>query len=488
MASSLWPQFIGGEATARSGNIDTEALINLYRQTTASDVNAKAAALYGTPGLKLLLTVGDTVCRGLWSADGRTFVVVGGTFGELNLSTNTFTSYGAIANDGHPVFMVSNGRGGEQLMIVGGGQVKIFRFTTNVLSGAITLPLSNAPVMGGFINGRFLLTEASTIRIWFSAIEDGTTWNALNFFARSETADNVVGIAVIRDRILVIGSQTSELFYNDTSDPLVPFLPYPGTSMNQGATSPWSIAVRDEVVQWCAQSATGQARIVQVQGSVPQIISTPDTGFAWGSYASLASVEALAYEQEGHPFTLWTFPEGDTTWGWDARESQWHQRLEFDTTLGLYHRWRARGCCAVGQQIIVGDYQNGNIYQLDLETFTDNGATIKRLRRAPYLSGENQWLFLDQVEVGIQSGVGLVSGQGSDPQLMLRTSGDSGHTWNPTTTSTGALGQYNGVARWYRLGRFRADRLVLEVSQTDPVRTVWGPGAWLRATPGTGLN
>lgn len=484
----LWPQFIGSDATARSGNIDAEALINLYRQTTSSEVNAKSAALYGTPGLKLLLTVSDTGCRGMWAADGRVFAVIGATLYELNLTTNTATAYGTIVNDGKPVSMVSNGRGGEQLLIVGGGQVKVFSLTANTLSAAVALPgLVNAPVTAAFINSYFLLTEANSVRVWFSNQENGLVWGALDFFARSETSDNVVGLAVIKDRVLVIGSLTSELFYN-AADPLLPFLPYPGTTMNQGTPSPYGIVVQDEHVSFVAQSATGPARVVEVQGSVPQAISTPTVGFALGGYASLASTEALVYEQEGHPFAIWTVPEGDATWAYDAAEQQWHQRLAWDAVTGGFHRWRARGCCTAGQQVLVGDYQNGNIYQLDLDIFADNGAILRRLRRAPYLSAENQWLFLDQVEIGLQSGVGLVSGQGSQPTIMLRTSGDSGHTWNPTTTSTGAMGQYNGVARWTRLGRFRADRLLLEISQTDPVRTVWGPGAWLRATPGTGLN
>jgi len=40
-------------------------------------------------------------------------------------------------------------------------------------------------------------------------------------------------------------------------------------------------------------------------------------------------------------------------------------------------------------------------------------------------------------------------------------------------------------AIWRRLGRARADQLVLEVSQTDAVRAVWGPGLWLRITQGS---
>ncbi len=491
---ALWKEFLGGEATARSGNLDSEALINLYRHTVASDADAKQAFLYGTPGLKLLMAVdgatGGIGCRGLWSADGRTFAVVGATFSELHLATHTATSYGTILNDGAPVSLVSNGRGGEQLLIVGGGQVKIFSFTSNTLSGPVSLPgFVNAPVMGTIINGRFLVTEANTIRFWYSDIDNGLSFPALNFIGRSDTADNIVGLAVLKDRVIVIGSLTSEIFYN-TTDPLVPFLPYPGTSINQGAPTPWGIVVQDEKAAWLAQSATGPARVVALQGAVPQVISTPETSFAWASYATLADTEALAYEQEGHPFAVWTFPSGDTSFSFDARETLWHQRLGWDATNGVYHRWRPRGCCAVGMQVLVGDYQNGNIYALDLDTFTDNGAILKRLRRAPYLSSENQWLFLDAFELGLQSGVGLNRGQGTLPALTLRTSGDSGHTWNPAVVSstTGAMGHYGGLAQWNRLGRFRADRFVAEVSQTDPVRTAWGPGPWLRAQPGTGMR
>jgi hypothetical protein len=83
-------------------------------------------------------------------------------------------------------------------------------------------------------------------------------------------------------------------------------------------------------------------------------------------------------------------------------------------------------------------------------------------------------------------GAGLVLGQGSDPQATLEISRDSAHTFvNAGNAPLGKLGEYQDRAIWRRLGRARADRLVIRVTQTDPVPCAW-TGAWLRTTNGTG--
>jgi len=483
---ALWPQFLGPAYRARSQAIAADTLINLYLEVTENSADAKQSTYYGTPGLKLLLTVGTQSCRGCFSQDNRTFVVVGNTLYELNLTTLVATNRGLIANDGKPVAFATNGRGGEQLAIVGGGQLKIFTLTTNVLSAAIALPLTNAPVTIDFMDGYFLLLEANTIRIWFSGLENGLTWNALDFFSVSQTSDNNVGLKVVRGRIYVFGSQNSGIFY-DSGNATTPFVPYPGSIMLEGAVSPWAIAVLGETVYWLAQDNQGRNRMVSTTAASPTEISTPPISFALASYTTIDDAEALAYEQEGHPFVVWTFPTGDQSWAYDAREQQWHQRDNWDQASGSSHRWRARGLCATSTLLLTGDYATGALYALDLDTFQDNGAMIRRARRAPYLSAENQFIFFRRFELGIQEGVGLTSGQGSNPQLILSVSRDGAQTWTPPVTATmGAQGQYTNRAVWRNLGRARADRFVVEVTVTDPVRIVIGPGAWLEAAAGTG--
>lgn len=482
---ALWQAFTGGAYRDRSATLDAEAAINLFVSTIQSAGNAKKTALVGTPGLKPNQTLGDVSCRGLWSEDGRTFCATGSTLYELDVTAGTAITRGTIANDGKPVQFASNGRGGEQLAVLSAGNLYILRYTTNVFTGPVSLPLTNAPTQIAFLDGYFLLLEANTVKVWFSALEDGSSWSGSDFFARSTTSDNLIGIAVLRDRIWCFGSQSTDVYY-DSGDSDNPFVPYPGSSVTVGAVSPYAIATIGGTLVWLAQSATGNLSIMAASDP-PQTLSTPAIAFALASYATVADAEVLVYEQEGHQFAAFTFPSADVTWVIDLVERQWHQRGQWDVPLAVFHRWRARGCCAVNGEIVVGDYATGNVFTLDLDTFTDNGEMIRRVRRAPYISAEATYGFIDQIELQAEVGVGLTTGQGSAPQAMMRCSKDSAHTWSGAVHAPlGAIGRWDNRVIWRRIGRTRMDRFVLEIAVTDAVRTVWGPGLNLRITQGNG--
>jgi len=488
----LWASFVGPAYRVRSENMNAEQLVNAYVETITASGNAKKSNFYGTPGLKLFLTIPTTGSRGAFDQDGLTLFVVGDRLYSINLVLSSATDLGEILNDGKPVSFASNGRGGEQIAICGGGQVKILDLLTMTLSAAVVLPLTNAPVQIAFIDGYFLLLEANTIRVWFSNLEDGLIWDSLDFFARSQTSDNLVGIKVLRDKVWTFGSLTTEVFY-DAGDNDNPFQPYPGSIMQEGLVSPWAVGLQGESLVWMAQDNEGKGRIVSATDYAPTRISTPALDFALASYASLADAEVAVYEQEGHPFACWTLAAAGVTWCYDARESSvrgepvWHQRETYDPVTAQSTAWRVRGLVSTTAGILVGDIATGGIYTLDLDTFCDACGSMRRIRTAPYISDDNQWLFLDQIELGIQAGVGTLEGTDRDPHLFAEISRDGGHTFDPPVeASIGALGDYNNTATWYQCGRVRSDRFVFRVTQTAEVRMVWGPGLWLRATPGSG--
>ena len=130
--------------------MDAEASVNLMPITIESTSNAKQRMLIGTPGLKPVLSASTSSCRGMFSEDGRSFTVIGPTLYELDLTAKTATSRGTIPNDGNPVSFASNGRGGEQLAIVGDGDLYILELDTNTFSGPISTPNTNAAVSTAF--------------------------------------------------------------------------------------------------------------------------------------------------------------------------------------------------------------------------------------------------------------------------------------------------------------------------------------------------
>lgn len=483
----LWPNFCGGFYTALSPVIAADTAINVYPETRTVPGSAKELVCYGTPGRRVWLTVGTSRCRGWFTQDGRTFVVVGPTLYEIDRVLVTATVLGTVADDGQPVSFASNGAGGDQLGVVSGGAFYVLDLTTNGFA-AVALPFAG-PVMIAFLDGYGLINQADSPIVWFSAIEDLTTWDALDFFTRSGTSDNIVGIAVSRDRVWTLGSKTTTLFY-DSGDADTPFVPYPGTAFQTGLASPWLLGLYDDVLVWVGQSAHGALRVSMATEPQPQTISTPPIEAWLAGCTTVADGECLIYAQDGHPFfavTCPSSPDAVQTYAFDLREQVWHARAGWDSALGVYTRWGARGTTTVGTTVYVGDYASGELSILDLETYTDNGDVLRRERTAPYLDAENQWVFVQQVELGMQAGVGLSTGQGSDPQVELQISRDGAQTWTSAGfAALGAIGGYTARAIWRRLGRARGDRLVLRVIQTDPVRCVWGPGLWLQIEAGTG--
>ena len=139
--------------------------------------------------------------------------------------------------------------------------------------------------------------------------------------------------------------------------------------------------------------------------------------------------------------------------------------------MNEFERHRGNCCAFFNQQVLVGDYANGKIYQLARGFYTDDGQPIRRIRRAPHITSDLQRQYFHELQIQFQPGVGLSTGQGEDPQAMLRWSNDGGSTWsNEYWTTIGKQGKYQNRAIWRRLGWSR-DK-VFEVSISDPVKAV----------------
>ncbi len=103
--------------------------------------------------------------------------------------------------------------------------------------------------------------------------------------------------------------------------------------------------------------------------------------------------------------------------------------------------------------------------------YNDNGDEKKWRMVTPPIHADNKRLFFGRIEVDIESGRGLTTGQGSDPLMSLRYSDDGGKTWsNKKERSMGKIGEYLHRAVWNRNGS--SYNRVWEVSGSEPIKTV----------------
>ena len=330
----------------------------------------------------------------------------------------------------------------------------------------------------------------------------------LSFASKFTGPDNLVSLVCDHGQVYLLGEKTSEVWADTGTFPF-PFQRIPGSSSEHGISSPFSVSRVGNSFAYLAKNNRGQAEIVMMNGYFPQRISTHAVENTLVDQYINDAV-AYTYQLEGHEVYVISFPTLDLTWAYDSTTQLWHKWLWVDNN-NVYHRHRSI-CAAFFQGLVlVGDWENGQIYQLDPLNYTDNGGTIRRVRRAPHLVSDLQRQYFDELQIQFQPGVGttglsnqegqfaldplvirpgevliitpfeeLTIGQNANinaltvttnPQAMLRWSNDGGSTWsNEHWSNIGQLGKYQNRIIWRRLGWSR-DR-IFEVVVTDPIKAV----------------
>ena len=296
----------------------------------------------------------------------------------------------------------------------------------------------------------------------------------LSYASKFTGPDNLVSIIADHGQIYLLGETTSEVWSDVGTFPFA-FQRIPGSSSQHGIAAKFSVARLGNTFAYLAKNNRGQSEVVMMNGYFPQRISTHAVENTLVNQ-KVSDAIAYTYQLEGHECYVITFPSLDLTWVYDIATQLWHKWLWVDNQNN-YHRHRSN-CSAVFQGLVlVGDYQNGQIYQLDPSNYTDNNNPIRRVRRCPHLVTDLQRQYFDEFQIQFQPGVGLegitnpplnAETVGANPQAMLRWSNDGGSTWsNEYWSNIGLVGKYKNRIIWRRLGMAR-DR-IFEVVVTDTV-------------------
>jgi hypothetical protein len=390
----------GQSYEAISKALSNERCINLIPQVVPPPPQSHARntlIFYGTPGLLTKYTVGVGPIRGSCFSNGRCFVVSGNKLFEL-FADLTYLDRGTVANDQKTVWVVSNR---FQLAIVSHESTYIYDLATNTLVD-VDVPLTQVRFADGYFIG---LTPASQM-IRISGQYDGITWDPLDFASAEGDPDDIVSIIADHREIWTLGAESIEV-WADSGAQAFPFERIPGALIEQGCAAAASPLKADNSLFWLGSDTRGNGIFWRATGYTPQRVSTHAIEFQLSKMTTIADAIGYSYQDQGHTFCIWTFPIGDRTFVYDCSTQLWHERAEWVSTTAKWHRHKSQTHCFAFGMHLVGAYDSGIVYDQSVDYFSDNSAPKRWLRSVPIASNENKYLFPKDLELDIESGMGV---------------------------------------------------------------------------------
>lgn len=410
------------------------------------------------PGIPAFCACGVGPGRGLHVMQGVLYAVSGGTLFKV-LANGTTVSQGAVPGT-RRLFSADNG---TQLLL-------ITETAGFVSSGGTTAAITDIDFTSrragatAFIDNYAAIVDEGSGQWFITDLADFTNVDGLAFATAEGAPDNLITLAVDHRQVVLVGSDSTELWDN-TGASGFPFERAPNGLIELGGTARHGIVKQDQSVCLLASDRT----IRRLQGNTWMRISQHGVERALRNYATVEDCEASAYTLDGHLCTAWNFPSAGKTWLCDHTTQEWHERES-------YHRqvWDVVDIAEAYGQVFVQRATTGEIGTLSRTAFEEWGQALLAVWTFQSLYNGGQRVTLNRLELGIETGVGLSTGQGSDPRITCQVSKDGGKSFPITmpTRSIGAQGKYRQRVHWDRFGD--AEDMVIRMELADPVPlTIW---------------
>lgn len=433
----------------RSTPASTARLVNCFAEALPPDAKSPIL-LTRTPGVTDWITVGTGNIVAMIAALGYLFVVSGSKLYKVD-SSGTPTELGDIDTPGN-VCMAANA---SAVMVVNEPNAYYYDGTTfgQITDADFTALGANSI---GFLDNFILFTVPDSDTFGGFDLGSVTSFDALNFATAEGSPDRLRGLIPDHRQAVLLGEESIEIWENSGISGF-PFTRVANGFIELGCYNAKTAAKFDNSVGWVANDYT----VRRLSGVTPQRISTHAVE-QFLTTVSIGSGSAFSYTQDGHIFYVLTFPEG--TFVYDATTNEWHER---ETYAADY--WHAGVHAQAFGRELVGDVTSNKVGYLSVTDYDEWGGIQRMSWTYQPVYSEGRRAFHRRLEMICEVGVGLTSGQGSDPTIMLEYSDDGGVTWaSMPTRSLGAIGQYRQKVTWDRLGS--AQQRVYRASVSDPVR------------------
>jgi hypothetical protein len=447
----------GPSYQSRSKPLSSQQTVNWYQQL--NEAGKESYVLMPFPGLKAIGNA-EGVDRGFHRMAEILYQVKGASLYEID-KLGAHTLRGVIARSKRCIMADD----GINMFIVVPGE-KVYQYTTD--TNAVT-EVTNANITGAlsvdFFNNQFIYTFAD-----FSTVSDvgnGAQASGLNRIAEETLPDAMVRDFVFEEIIYRFGTRSIVGWYNSgVGSPPIDKLQ--GRIFNVGLSAPYSIAKTDEAFYWLGDDNA----IYRAQAGTKERISSDAISNAISKFSVIDDAIGFTYTFEGQNFYTITFPGANKTF---AVSESLGVNGWFELSSGIQgNKWQGSSIVSAYGKNYVADDDNGNAYLLDLDTYKNNDETLLRTRVTSSIDARliggalGGAVTMSSVLISMETGVGLIEGQGDNPRIMVEASYDGGRTWSTGSwPKVGRLGQFVLKVKWDNMKTFYD--CMLRISSSDPV-------------------
>jgi hypothetical protein len=436
MAAEREIRAIGGSYYLNDRKTAVQRTINMYPMLVEGLGEDSPLVLESVPGLSLVSDMGASI-RGIYNADGRMFLAVGGLLKEMS-TAETFTDRGALQSASGYVSMVN---GTNQLAMVDGANLSVLNLDSNTIA-AVTVAGWRGSKQVEFIDGFFIFVSPATEQFYITAIDNATVLNALDFSSADSQPDLIVAQISRKRELYLFGTRSCEVWI-DSGAQAFPFVRYQGTPIDVGLVGGRAVTRAADTLVWVGQTERGGPYVYKMVGFQPVRISHQSVEQQLAA-ADYTNATVWTYQEAGAEFVCINAPGMPTTWCWDASTEQWHERGELSVGAWAPFRVEHQAYFNGAHYVAAGT----KLYKLSRSYHDLAGDALVRERTWPHL-------VTPSLEPRSYHGLELrcTTGDAVTGSITLEISNDGGSVFGaPLQRSLGAVGRRQQRVRWLALG------------------------------------
>jgi hypothetical protein len=429
------------------------------------------------------ITAGSGYTNGTYKGVPLTGGVGGGAIADITVVGGHVTSvvFTNINDSAGQSYAVNNALTAANNLIGGTGAGFVFTIST-VANGAVANVAIANPGQGYLISDVLSAAAANLggggSGFTYTLSTFALAFDPLDIAAKSGSADVIVAILAVHQELWLAGALTTEIWQGTGSADFF-FQQVAGAYIEHGCIAKYSAANADVLAFWLSQDKQGKDIVVMGSGYDVSEISTPYLVNQFDQYATTDDAIGFCFQISDHAFYCLIFPGANVTWLYSLKAGKWFKWAWLNTTDGSLNRHRANSIMYFNEQIIVGDWENGKLYTLSVEVFTDAGVPIVRVKTFMHMLDNLDRVFYKNFVADVESGTAdpavVFNNEFNAPMIFLSWSDDRGKTFNqPIGQPFGLGGQTLTNVKWNRLGMAR-DRL-FKLQWSENIKTALNGG------------